>query len=451
MKTQLKKLSKSSRYLVVSLILTITMSYTQSYFSLIFPQGTEVRSAKSLSMGWTGTASSIGIDNVWTNPALLETQNRFSVSLNGYLRRIEEKRAYPVMDMFDDVVVNNTYAANRNWDTDAAGGLVIALPKQLTLGLGQSVFWDITYDYAEEVRGSLPSGTYNRDPLRGYHEINRSGKIMSTDAGLNVSMLPMFKFGLGVHLLRDKNIQDRYGVTVLDPDEALASDTTFIRESQVSLDEKPIIYTLGAAFTPKKGLTLGFTYRTEVEIALQNLWSLPCLDETTLLPGYQDLTTLTEPGSVRTTLPETFSIGIETTLKNPIATKAVLELQYTDWTDYKQEVFTVDAEGVSTNPNLFQETWEIRGGIEHVFQNKLPFRFGFIYSESPLGQEFETTKITAGGAYRWGKAVFDYGVIIGSVQYRYLDLFKAVSEEIEYLDQVKESNVITTFSLTYEL
>ncbi len=435
----------------IGLIMILSLVSAQSYFSLVVPPSFGSRSTQSLSLGMTGTATSTGPDNLWTNPAMLHTDNRFSVTVNGSLRRFDEKRAYPVYDMFDDVAMINTYAANRHWYSDVDGGLLISLPKNAVLGLARSVFWDFTYDYAEEVRGSLPSGTYNRDPLRGYHEINRSGKIISTDIGLSVPVFSGIKWGIGVHLLDGRDIQDRYGITVLDPDDALASDSTFIRESEITLDESSTIYTTGIAFTPKNGLTIGMSYQSGTEIILKDLWSLPEIDEWTLLPGYKDLTSIEETGYAIMTLPEKLTIGVDATLANPIVTKAVMEVHYCDWSDFEQAVFYPDTEELTEVPYTFQETWEIHGGIEHVFQNKIPFRFGFVYSESPLGQEFETTKITAGSAYRWGKAVFDFGMTFGSVQYYYPDLFRAVSEELEVLDQVKESNITAAFSLTYEL
>ena len=440
--------------IVIALLLLHTGIVAQSYFSLILPQGQRLSSARSLSMGMSGVATSAGIDNLWMNPAMLSTRGQLlTATINGSLRRFEEKRSYPVMDMFDDVVTENVYAANRFWYPNMEGGLVAALPMDIHVGLAQSTFWDFNYDYAEEIRGSLPSGTYNRDPVRGYHEIQRSGKIMATNLGFSASLIQFIKLGASVQMLSGKDIQDRYAINVLEPDDALASDTTFNFDSNVELDGNPMMFTLGAVVQPTHGLTVGFSYQSGVEIVLRNLWSIPTINERTQLPGYWNPAGWDTTGYTITTLPEKFVVGIEAKMKNPIATKAVLELHYTNWSEFKVEAYPpietlLPIEAV---PYTLQETWEIHGGIEHVFYNKIPFRFGFIFSESPLGQEFETTRITLGSAYQWGNATFDFGIVFGSLSYRYEDLFIAVSEEIPHLDTVKESNAVATFTLKYAL
>ncbi len=452
MKIKFHDLLKIITLFLLIIALIETRLDAQSYFSMIFPQETGTRSARSLSLGMVGVSTQVGIENVWTNPALLNTKNQlFSLTLNGHLQRFEEKRSYPVMDMFDDVVMNNSYVSNRYWYSNLDGGIIFSLPKNVYFGLARSIFWDFTYDYTEEVRGSLPTGTYNRDPLRGYHEINRSGKIISTDLGFSFSPFDAVKIGVGGHWLNGKNLKDRYNVNVLSQDDALASDTTFIRESEISLDKTPVVYTAGISVQPKNGLTFGFSYQTGVECTFQNLWSLPEVNERTQLPGYKNYFELDTTGYMITILPDKYSFGIEVNMKNPIDTKSMLEFHYTDWSKFTSQVYSPVDEQLAEVPFHFQETWEIRGGVEHIFQNKIPFRFGFIYSESPLGQEFETTRITTGGSYKWGNATFDFGIIFGGLTYRYEDLFKAVSEESEFLDTVKEFNTISTFSITYSL
>ena len=425
----------------------------QAYFTSIFPQNPGFRSARTMSLGMSGVAASAGIENVWTNPALLSTnEKRLSITAIGSLRRFEEKRSFPVMDMFDDVVTDNVYVANRYWYNNLEGGMVLKLRKNNYLGLSKSTFWDFTYDYAEEVRGSLPSGTYNRDPVRGYNEIHRGGQITAYSIGMSQTVFSQIKIGITANILKGESMVDRYAINVLEPDEALASDSSYTFSSDVSLAETTMMPTFGISYQPNRQYQIGFSYQKGVDLSFNNVWTIPKINERTQLPGFHHPSVWDSTGQVTISLPAKMSIGVEAKMKNPLKTKAVFELHYTDWSKYKLTTeSTLDTSLTQSEMNFsFKEAWEIHGGIEHYFQEQIPFRFGFIFSESPLGQEFERIQITLGSAYVWGKATFDFGIIFGSLSYRYEDIFPAMADETIDLETVNESNSSVKFSIQYD-
>lgn len=431
----------------LALLLLVVGIPAQTYFNVLFPVSTEMISTRSLGMGMAGVATSTGIGNIWSNPALLNPgSSRGVATFGGSLERLEEQRSFPVFDMFDDVVADNIYVSNRNWYNNINAGILLNLPLRLRAGLARTTFWDFKYDYLEEVRGSLPSGNYNRDPLVGYHKTHREGYISTTSLGLAFSPLSILDMGLGLHLLAGNNLLDQTGIEVYDdnnPDEALAAfaDTLYI--SELELDGNPMIVTGGLAIQPLQRLKIGINYRSAVELKIDGYSRVPVIMEKTNLPGYEGLDST---GLLVINLPATFTIGLETKLSNPIATRAMVEFHYTNWSDYSIGYDRL-VNNETSLPHKYKSTREIRAGVEHVLLNKLPFRFGFVYSESPLGQEFELTRITIGGSHDFGPAVLDVAAVFGTVGYRYEDIFPAGGETPPYLESVSESRTTVKVSL----
>ncbi len=402
----------------------------QAYFNAFLP-GSEPVPARSLGMGATGAATEIGYGNLWSNPALLSGADGLGIITvnSGILRRVEQ-RSFAVYDYFDDVAVTNIYVTNRNWYDDISGGLTVNLPFNTVLGLARSTFWDWRYDYQEQVRGELSAGNYNRDPLVGYHKIERQGSINATSAGIGFRPLAGLQVGLAGHFLSANDLSQVAGVIVIEEDEALAATDTFLISSDFELEGLPMILTTGVSYRVLPALQLGFSYRSGVKLGIDGFELTPTIVERTLLPGYEARDTVT---AVDFSLPAVVSFGLEARLNNPIATKAVVEASRTSWSDYAAE-FAVSDDSTATLEHDFQDTWEVKVGVEHVLLGELPFRFGLVFAQSPLGQEFETTRVTVGGSYQLGSAILDIGASIGMVEYQYEDLFPAVSQDAETLE-----------------
>ena len=97
----------------------------------------------------------------------------------------------------------------------------------------------------------------------------------------------------------------------------------------------------------------------------------------------------------------------------------------------------------------YQSTVGISFGVEHWILNKTPFRFGFIYSESPLGDEFEITNVSIGSGWVYNNLSIDIAALFGSVEYMYTDLFTSQGLTASDLERVHESNAVIKATLTY--
>ncbi len=434
-----------TKSLITTLIL-ITGISAQSYFGLLLPTGHELQSTKALAMGGVGVAGSIGYGNLFTNPALLSAgDRRFALSFDGNLRRFEEQRSYPVYDMFDDVVADNVYVSNRNFYSDFNFGFVATLPMGLTAAISRSTFWDFRYDYLEEVRGSLPAGNYNRDPLAGYHEIHNEGKISAHSAGLAWQPWQGLNLGLAAHLLSAIELVNRKAVIVNFQDDALAASNDTIIETLPELANAPMGITAGLAVEPKPGLNIGLRYSSTVTLEMSDFQLIPDIGESTLLPEYVAPDTTT---AMTIKLPGTVAAGIQARLPNPIATTAAVEIRRKFWSEYELE-YDPMPDTLATLPHNFNDTWEVHAGVEHIILDRLPFRFGVIYAQSPLGREFESTRITVGGGYQVGPAIIDVAAIFGNMSYRYQDIFTGVGEPPkDDLEVVTESQTAVNLSVT---
>ena len=100
------------------------------------------------------------------------------------------------------------------------------------------------------------------------------------------------------------------------------------------------------------------------------------------------------------------------------------------------------------------DSWEARAGIEHVFYNGMPVRFGFRWAPSPLDQDVATSAFTFGAGFRVGPLRADLAFEVASRQYRFQDLFDDAvfgGTTRQQKDLVEENTSSMFGTLTYDL
>jgi hypothetical protein len=102
-----------------------------------------------------------------------------------------------------------------------------------------------------------------------------------------------------------------------------------------------------------------------------------------------------------------------------------------------------------TSIHNYQSTIGLSIGVDHLILGKTPLRFGFIYSESPFGEEFEITKVTLGSGWVYNDISLDVVAVFGSVDYRYEDLFPSTAQENLSLDRIDEKNTVLKATINY--
>ena len=425
---------------IVIFMLNIVQLHGQSYFSTLLPINNYSMNARELAMG--GSWHSHG-----KNPAFGVFDKPTSISFDISRRSYTEKRSFPVIDMFEDVVTQNVYVLNRpsfgsvSWKINSDITKYVKLP--LSLSLSGSPFWDMRYEYSEEIRASLGPGVYNRDPVVGYHLLNISGMIESLKFGLATKIGGKIKFGLAFESLYDNDLSYESGVNVLDQDDALASDTTKIHNYYLSID-RVIRPSLGFVLNVRHNLELGLCIVSSSKVKFNTGGLAPIVNEKIQLPGF-DFSDSTSSYTV--SLPQQIGVSLAAHLDNPTKTIVSGGINFVDWQNHDSQV--IKHAMIDTVDFKYQSTVGISFGVEHWILNKTPFRFGFVYSESPLGDEFEITNVSIGSGWVYNNLSIDIAAIFGSVEYMYTDLFTPQGQTASDLERVNESNAVLKATLTY--
>jgi hypothetical protein len=408
----------------------------QHYFSTVLPADLLSSDARTLSMGY-------GMNPLFQQSA----EHPFRLRIDFDARSMTETRSFPIIDMFDDVVTDNVYVINRLMTYSTPWTLSADLSKWIhqpvSVSITQSPFWDFRYNYKEEVRASLGPGVYNRDPVAGYHIFRMDGIIQSTQFDVAIHPISFFNIGMSFESFTGQDLFQQKGVKVLLTDDALASDSTNIMEYDLNLDNTNR-WTLGLDVILANSIMLGFSMKSAVGFLFKTDGYVPVLDERTQLPGLTKADTLS---SYMISLPSEFSLMFSSRLNNKIKSFANGRVTYSDWSQTDE----IMVKGVSTDTVNFhyQSTWSIHLGVEHWVLNQTPFRFGFTYSDSPLGDNFEQTMITLGTGWTYEHFTLDIGTAFGRVEYRYSDLFVPTGQDADNLEEVKESVLSVKASLTY--
>ena len=212
----------------------INIVFGQQYFSPLIPNNYFSSDAAYLAKG-----------GIYSGPFFKHIFNRYGKSFNFEADIIRnsytERRSEPVIDMFDDVVTQNVYSLNRPAFTSLSwllsGSLSGKFNIPVSFSLSDAPFWDFRYDYNEEVRASLGSGVYNRDPVVGYHLINVDGAIRSIELGMSTKIGSNVKLGFNLENLYEDDITYTSGVNVIEKDDALASCLLYTSPSPRDVEE----------------------------------------------------------------------------------------------------------------------------------------------------------------------------------------------------------------------
>lgn len=441
MKIQFKE--HKTRHVLVILLLTAGMLSGQSYFRGMTLSGQDVYDGRSGGMGLSRTALDQGAWSLTGNPANLNSINGLNASGSLILDQVTEERSIEAIDQFNDVVAKNIYAANthsfRKFSAAASYGL-----GQFAIGLAHVPVKDYAYQYSEEIRNSLSSSYYNRDPLAGYHTIEMNGQIMATHMGGSAAFGPI---ALGASLITyagdDMSIEK--SVSVLSSDDALASDTSYTDRSLHSLSEAGIGFILGASYELNQHLSVHYAFDLAGDLTINSTGAIPFADSTKRYPEYLSLDS-SAAFTIETPAVHRFGVAFSPGQKNK--TLAVFEIEF-----HKGQTISYSREiqGLESFDYEFLDTKIIHVGLEHWASPTLPIRMGYSYEESPLDKSLSTTRFTAGGSILYGPFQIDLSGQLASLGYVYPDIFPAIGSSAEALESVNESMLKLYATVSYKM
>ena len=333
-------------------------------------------------MGGTGTALYRGgISNIF-NPACLAEADSVRMDLGLTLDQQHEDRFQPLFDSFESYVADAAIASSRHhfWQT----GFGLAAPvtlygRSLSVGVSLVDRYPFTYTFDEELRNPSP---YTSDGVRDVVIQRRirevTGTLRNLSLGLGTALHERVAVGMALHYAfgtrSDLRSVRNYGA----PDSGYPEEDSFSEED--SFPMSGLNYTLG--------LTGKINERVEVGVAWESRLKATGTWDYTYADAEID-TLISHPGKYL--YPSIFRAGLVFRPRTDPRTIFTIELEYVPWED-----LTDNEHPGGDNPQNLQSTTDVRVGLEHMFYNGMPLRFGFRHLQTYADAEASVSVFSAG-------------------------------------------------------
>ena len=129
--------------------------------------------------------------------------------------------------------------------------------------------------------------------------------------------------------------------------------------------------------------------------------------------------------------------------QNILTARIFLDFIYTYWENFE------DNWDESLN---FDNTYNVRAGVEHIFFNKVPFRVGFNYTTLRESKNYSKTLLAIGSGFYLDQIRFDLAAGVSSLQYFQRDLYENANYGLESstdADRVKWNEFYARIDLNY--
>jgi hypothetical protein len=337
---------------------------------------------RSLAMGGTGVAWMQGSQAVVNNPAALALYDkRFGVDVGLGFWHAGENRSVPLYDSFESYVRENIFALNRNTYGDIQGGLLWRVYDEIPMTVAFGVYdrFDFDYNYFEEIRDPSGFSPDPRDQIFRTHEWNVDGRIRSASVGYGSQVWGPTHMGVAVHRYFGSTTNTRRVVAIRTPSDG-------VQEQSVAQDFEGWGYSVGAHGSPNAHLDLAVNW--EGEFLVRGTRTVDSLDTSVSNP--QDVTGSSEEW-VR--YPGTLTFGATYRPRNILRTTFSVEAVRRFWENLEDS--TIDGAA----PVHLRDTWDLRLGLEHIFYNQMPLRFGFRFVENYADPTSDRSIYSAGIGY----------------------------------------------------
>jgi long-subunit fatty acid transport protein len=423
------------------LLILIYACCAWGYTALELGIGSEVfqGSARCVGMGEVSLLSENSPRAAALNPALLTRFDRRALSASYRLVAAEEDWSLPVHDSFDALLGYETYSHNRNTyhDGDLAltTGRISALGG-VSFGLAYLPAYDFDYNFYEEVRDrNTTSVPADKVIARGF--VESEGAIRSLSFGLGKSLMDKISVGIGIdYLWGDYDIDTRL---------------TEIDTLKVNCWEQAVPETSDAFHASDLGGTrfnVGLAYRLNNRIEMAAVFKSQAKldgDYTSgaggglmwFLPREGD-----PEGGLTMKYPASYSFGVTFRPRNELAAVIEGNVRYVKW---------ADAGNGALSGIALRDIYEWSIGVEHVFYNGQPVRFGFTFRPSPLDVETSEAAVTIGSGMTMAGLDIDFAVRMGWREYREFSLFDDTTfcaKERGLSDKVEDTLIGATISVT---
>ncbi len=365
----------------------------------LFGQHISAITARSLSMGGAGLANGNAFLASSHNPALaVNSDGQIAFNTGFRLQNIEEDRAFLYRDNFEGYVDYGSYYFQNNWYASMYGQVVYAPGIEglmdLHISTGYIPFTDFNYDYFEEVRSS----GYG-DELLAYNIIENEGELSAIRFNLAIRPMEHLSIGIGVNLLLGDVV---YNERIVPKSIDLADVERSIKIDN-ELDGSPIVTNFGSSFIVNERLTIAATYRLPFTIKTKAKLTQTTVDTSISLSSNREVD-----------YPARVGFGLDYRFENILAAQIMIDYYYEFWSDFED----------SWSDNLnFEDTYNFRVGIEHLFFDDIPFRAGFSFGTLREDKSLTETILSLGTGFNFKGVQFDFAAGYSNYKFTQNDLY----------------------------
>jgi len=339
------------------------------------------------------------------NPALLGKFAAPRFALSYRLANVDETWAFPIHDSFDAFLGYNDYSYNTEVYSDFAGGLASGtLGRAFDLSFAVAIVpaYDFRYDYSEEIR-DRNSSAQPPDRIIANNFVEGTGEIRSLSFAVAKPIGAGLSLGAGLdYLYGDRSLDAR--IEFVDetkiPWESASAETSDFFDANDLTGTRLV---LGAAYDLSPRFSFAATYKSEAELDGEIAYRVG---------GPADV--IGNPEAL-IKFPSSYGFGVSFRPRNEMPTVIEGNVILTRWSEVP------DPTGIGPESRDIYE-WHI--GVEHVFYNARPVRFGFFYKPSPRDRETGESAVTAGTGFDVVGLSVDVAGKIGWREFRSPDLFR---------------------------
>jgi hypothetical protein len=354
--------------LTAALVLAATSVFAGSVLDTSYGSAGNWLSAEINAMGGTGAAVDRGGFNTALNPANLSAASGWRIDGGLAMAQEHEDRFQPLWDSFGSFVVDTAIASNRNHYFDTGFAASKGFGDRFGGGVSLTSRYDFTYDFAEEVRDP-DSFSDPRDQILQERSWGSDGSIRDLGLGVGYALSDKLSLGVAAHYL--------FGT--VDGEVLMRDYQNDAASSAVhsSWEADGMSVTAGATLAATERLTLGAAFETPVEVG-----------------GDLMVTTGTAAGTeavsqhVTVKYPKRVRAGMALRPRTDPRTLFTAELVWSEWSQIEDSRIDGDVE--------IENTYDYRVGVEHLFYNGVPVRFGFRHTDQYVDEEVAASMFTAG-------------------------------------------------------
>lgn len=353
--------------------------------------------ARSLGLAGAGSMSQHSIGALMMNPAALGGDDRgFQVQFSNSARSLEERRAFPVFDRFDDISSLGVYALNNNWFTGFQGGISYNFGEGFlkSVGIGSFSEIDQNYLYEEEVRSNIFG-----DALLAYNRIEFDGKLQRYALGAAFNVAKNLDLGVQVGLLNGNLAQSASTIFVEN------SNNDFMTSTDYEMDGRPLVASFGATYQATSHL--GFASHLRLPYEVKYLVSNALLESSTARNATVEY-------------PMQLNVGLEYRGQQELRARLHIDFSYEWWSKTGSDSLLLS--GANTAGTL-DDAATVKIGIEHLILEQVPFLAGIQYRTSFLDRRQTRTLFTVGSGFQGRNWVVNVSGGFSKLTYRFEDLF----------------------------